>query len=624
MSDFAGKQFGRYFLTDRIAVGGMAEIYRAKTFGVNGFEKQLAIKRILPSFSADNDFTRMLIDEAKLTVLLSHANVVQVYDLGKVGEDYFISMEFINGTSLRELMHRLEETKEQIPHEIAVYTTSEVCKGLDYAHRKTDNDGKNLGIVHRDISPHNILLSYEGEVKIVDFGIAKAALNVSQTIAGILKGKVSYMSPEQALGNPVDHRTDIFSCGLLLYEMMAGEKLFMGDSQFEILKKIRTTRITTLALPDAVPGPLKGILAKALAYNPKDRYQSAGDFQIELTKYLYSSYFDFSPRLLAALLARTFKRELDEKRRFARAEVLDEKTRSAILSTAPQESIVAREPTGDTISEVISIGTSQGRRGPITGSETKLQRMRRTTAIVAGIFGLVALGTITGMNFGPIKRWALEALAGLPAATEYGTVQVLSEPLGAEILVDGRPTGRTTPALLDKVEIGVPHVITLKKGSFKEAEHRLTLTSKDPVPVVSRLEALETPPEATSPQTVPELPPATAPPAPSPITVAATPQPAPAPEPPPTTPPAPAVEAKTEPKTVVEGFGEIALVSDPPQASIFINGKPIPLKTPTLIKRVSRSKTYQIRLEKDGYQPWETTVSLADEPSKKFKATLKK
>jgi len=198
MNDFEPKQFGKYFLLKKLAVGGMAEIYVAKTYGVDGFEKLLCIKRILPHCSADMDFVTMLVDEAKLSVLLSHANIVQVYDLGKVGEDYYISMELINGVNLRDTLYKCREEKIILPTEIACYIASEICKGLDYAHRKTDHNNKPLEIVHRDISPQNILISYEGEVKIVDFGIAKAAMNISHTMAGILKGKIAYMSPEQA------------------------------------------------------------------------------------------------------------------------------------------------------------------------------------------------------------------------------------------------------------------------------------------------------------------------------------------------------------------------------------------------------------------------------------------
>ncbi|MBI4124969.1 MAG: serine/threonine protein kinase, partial [Deltaproteobacteria bacterium] len=176
MTEFEPKQFGKYFLLEKLAVGGMAEIYKAKTYGAEGFEKLLAIKRILPHAAEDKDFISMLIDEAKLSVVLSHANIVQVFDLGKAENDYFISMEFIHGVNLRDILYRLREKEKKLPMELAAYCASEICKGLDYAHRKTDSNNQPLGIVHRDISPQNILISYEGEVKIVDFGIAKAAM----------------------------------------------------------------------------------------------------------------------------------------------------------------------------------------------------------------------------------------------------------------------------------------------------------------------------------------------------------------------------------------------------------------------------------------------------------------
>ncbi|MBU0506011.1 serine/threonine protein kinase, partial [bacterium] len=262
MAKFEPKPFGKYFLTDRIAVGGMAEIYKAKTFGVDGFEKVLAIKKILSHCSADIEFITMLTDEAKLVVNLSHANIVQVYDLGRVGDDYFISMEFIDGINLRDLVEKSRELHEPIPIDIAIYIISEVCRGLDYAHSKKGTDGEPLEIIHRDISPQNILVSYDGGVKIVDFGIAKAARNLSQTHAGILKGKVNYMAPEQAFGKPMDKRTDVFSLGNVFYELITCKRLFYGESQMEILKKIRNQKITETTFEDDVPNTIKPLLAR--------------------------------------------------------------------------------------------------------------------------------------------------------------------------------------------------------------------------------------------------------------------------------------------------------------------------------------------------------------------------
>ena len=349
MGDFEPKQFGKYLLLKKLAVGGMAEIYRAKTYGVDGFEKELVIKRILPHCSADKDFIDMLIQEAKLTVLLSHANIVQVYDFSKVGDDYYIAMELIHGVNLRDIVYRCKEKGTPVSPAIAVYVASEICKGLDYAHRKTDQNNNPLDIVHRDISPQNILISYEGEVKIGDFGIAKAQMNISHTLAGILKGKIAYMSPEQAMGKKVDSRSDIFSCGILLYEMLTGQKLFTGESQFEVLKKIRTTRVAEADLPESIPDQLKPIVVKALAYEVDDRYQTAGDMQIDLTKYLYTNHVDFSPRKLSSFVKELFAEELRAEQEFRAREVASEGLSSTmnIEEGAKQVAIVHREVTGE-------------------------------------------------------------------------------------------------------------------------------------------------------------------------------------------------------------------------------------------------------------------------------------
>jgi serine/threonine protein kinase len=320
----------------------MAEIYKAKTFGVDGFEKTLAIKKILGHCSADKEFITMLTDEAKLVVNLSHTNIVQVYDLGRVAADYFISMEFIDGVNLREFMIRGHELKEVPGIEAYLYIMSEVCKGLDYAHSKNDSQGQPLGIVHRDISPQNILVSFEGEVKIVDFGIAKAAMNMSQTNVGTLKGKVTYMSPEQALGRPIDHRTDIYSCGIILYELMTGKRLFKGENQLEVLEKIRTTQITEATLPESIPEDVRPILARALAFSSKNRYASAADMQIDLTRLLYSRFRDFSPRKLSEIMQRWFVSEMDKRRQREREQRSSEAA-VQVEKPASQVNLVHRE-----------------------------------------------------------------------------------------------------------------------------------------------------------------------------------------------------------------------------------------------------------------------------------------
>ncbi|MDO8461229.1 MAG: serine/threonine-protein kinase [Deltaproteobacteria bacterium] len=563
MASFEPKPFGRYVLLEKLAVGGMAEIYKAKTYGVDGFEKLLAIKRILPHCAADKEFINMLVDEAKLTVLLSHANIVQVYDLGKVGDDYFISMEYINGTNMRELMLRSIKSEEKMSEDTAVYIISEVCKGLDYAHRKADNEGNPLSIVHRDISPQNILISYEGEVKIVDFGIAKAAHNVSHTMAGILKGKIAYMSPEQALGKPIDNRTDIFSTGVVLYELLTGEKLYQGDTQFEVLRKIRSTRVGLSALPDSIPGPLKGIMIKALAYQAKDRYQTAGDFQLDLTKYLYSSYTDFSPRHLSKLVQKYFATELKEKRKEP-ALTIDEKTRSVIIKEAAKEEIVVkREESGADI-EI-------SRETPVAQTSPSLSK-KKSKALPIGLTLLVLIAAGVGLMLlkgkggskvepekittkqPPIETKTPDMEAGL------GTIQITTDPAGAHIFLDNSATGQVTPATLKSLKVGDSYKIRVSKEKYRDMEKEITLVSEQPL----------------------------------------------------------LVEGKLQPLSV----GILEIVSNPAGAKIFMDGQNLGRETPARVDNLELNKPYQLKLTKDQFGEWNSAVEIKGFDPVKLEASL--
>lgn len=480
MTRFEPKQFGKYYLLEKLAVGGMAEIYKAKTFGVDGFEKQLALKRILPHCSADKDFITMLIDEAKLSVLLSHANIVQVYDLGKVGDDYFISMEFIHGPNLRDIIYRCREKKVVLPPELAVYIISEACKGLDYAHRKADQSNKPLNIVHRDVSPQNILISYEGEVKIADFGIAKAAMNISHTMAGILKGKIAYMSPEQALGKTIDHRTDIFSAGIVLHETLTQEKLYTGESQFEVLKKIRTTRIDSESLPETLPNQLKNVLAKALAYYPKDRYQSAGEMQTDLTKFLYQTYIDFTPQKLAAFVKEIFSDELKRQQTSAAKEgaVSAQTTSMNVAQEALQENIVHRDDTGVTMKAPgeESITDTSAEALAVKSEVTRIRRKRRNRRVlgVAVLFAMLAGG---GFSY---WKWLHPKLFGKPESTT-GTISINSDPAGANIFLDGIDIKLSTPAIIEDLILNKFYSLRLKKEGFADLRESIISRTAEPM-----------------------------------------------------------------------------------------------------------------------------------------------
>lgn len=303
--------FGKYLLLERVNVGGMAEVFIAKAFGVEGFERILAIKKILPTMAEDVEFITMFIDEARISVQLNHANIVHIHELGRHDDAYFIAMEYVAGRDLRTLLEWYRRRKEVMPTAQAVLIASKLCEGLDYAHRKRDARGLELGIIHRDVSPQNILVSYEGEVKIIDFGIAKAANRSQTTQAGILKGKFGYMSPEQVRGLPIDRRSDVFAVGVMLYEMLTGEKLFVGESDFSTLEKVRDADVPPLTRYNPnIPRGLENVVMKALAREPGDRYQWASDLQEDLMRFLLSGEAIYSAKHLSAFMKEAFSEDL--------------------------------------------------------------------------------------------------------------------------------------------------------------------------------------------------------------------------------------------------------------------------------------------------------------------------
>ncbi len=305
--------FGKYYLLDRIAAGGMAEVFRAKAFGVEGFERIVAVKRILPSIAADTDFITMFIDEAKLAVQLNHANIAQIFDLGKVGESYFIALEYVHGKDVRALFDRLVQLEERAPVELSCYVAMKICEGLDYAHHRRDPSGRPLELVHRDVSPQNMLISFEGDVKLIDFGIAKAAGKEGRTRAGILKGKFGYLSPEQVLGSEVDRRSDIFGVGIVLHELLTGERLFVGDSEFSTIEKVRSAEITPPHLVNGdVSEGLSRIVMKALSRNPNKRYQTALGLQDDLQRFLREQEEPFTRRELSAFMRDLFPEHAED------------------------------------------------------------------------------------------------------------------------------------------------------------------------------------------------------------------------------------------------------------------------------------------------------------------------
>ncbi len=308
--------FGQYKLTKRLASGGMAEVYLAAVHGVAGFTKPVVIKRLHPRLSEDQDFVQMLIDEARITSQLTHTNICQVLDLGSVDTSYFIAMEYLAGDDLSTLQEFCRRKKKRLPAEAIVYILAEVLAGLDFAHRKEGPDGQPLGIIHRDISPQNIIVTYEGEVKIIDFGIAKARLRLVHTQAGVIKGKFRYMSPEQAMGGMIDHRTDVFAAGVVLYELLRGAPHSVELSNTEVLERIRKAEFEPLkrCRPD-IPPELDSIVKKALKRKKEHRFSGANEFRAVLLKFLQQRDMAFGRSELARIMRQVF----DEDRRRERS-----------------------------------------------------------------------------------------------------------------------------------------------------------------------------------------------------------------------------------------------------------------------------------------------------------------
>ncbi|MFP3940045.1 MAG: protein kinase domain-containing protein [Thermoanaerobaculia bacterium] len=304
----AGGDFGQYQLLERIGVGGMAEVWKARMTGVEGFRKTVAIKRILPHLTDSSDFVDMFVDEAKLAAQLNHANIIHIYDLGKIGRDYYIAMEYVEGENLRGILNRSREDARPVPLGLALHVGARLASALDYAHRKRDFDDREMGLVHRDVSPQNVLVGYEGTIKLCDFGIVKAVSKSSHTRMGALKGKLQYMSPEQAWGRTVDGRSDVFSLGALIFEMLTGRRLFAGESEMEVLEAVRECRVVPPSeVEPAVPEAVDAVVLGALEADPDQRFQSAGELERRLDEILATMRPSPGQAELASYMDRLFR-----------------------------------------------------------------------------------------------------------------------------------------------------------------------------------------------------------------------------------------------------------------------------------------------------------------------------
>jgi serine/threonine protein kinase len=342
------EQFGRYSLLGHLATGGMAEVWLARQVGMEGFEKIVVIKRARPELT-DRDTTRLFLDEARLVATLEHPNIAQVYEIGAVGGSYFFVMEYVDGADLRRLIEASLAKHQWVPLADALYIITHVCAALHYAHEKRDLDGNPLHIIHRDVSPSNVLLSHDGAIKVCDFGIAKAhSREAENTERGVLKGKFSYMSPEQCQGKSIDRRSDVFSIGILLYELTTLSKLFRGASDYALLQKIVETMIPApSSRVTGYPPELEHIVMKALAKSPHDRYPTAQALQLELEGFAREHKLATSSVNIASLMGTLFEKRSDawvRLRAQGTPQILDPTTGSIRSGTGPAFLAVGSAP----------------------------------------------------------------------------------------------------------------------------------------------------------------------------------------------------------------------------------------------------------------------------------------
>ncbi len=426
-------RFGKYAVVGPLARGGMAELLLAlqEADGINGVAKIVALKRVLPSAAEQPAFVQMFLDEARLASRLDHPNIVRMYDVGSADGRYFLSMEYLPAEDFYRLMVVNEATGKPIEPSYAAALISAACEGLHFAHELTNENGAPLNLVHRDISPSNILLTYYGQVKIVDFGIAKAASNSFHTQAGIMKGKAAYFAPEQISHGPLDRRVDVYSMGIVLWELLAGRSLFQRETHAATMGAAAVGEVPDIAdLRPDIDDKLRKVVLTALERNPEDRYQTAGEFHEALEGYLDQLGFRPTARELGSWLETIFgERRATLKRSLARGinlsisldelRDLDEALARQISSqTAPPQQTTSRHP-----------------------FRPKWQGILVATATVA-----LAATTLLALRPRP--------QAAAPMAFEAGILNVTSTPSGALIFLDGEPTGKVTPAELSGLTPG--------------------------------------------------------------------------------------------------------------------------------------------------------------------------
>ncbi|MCC6808079.1 MAG: serine/threonine protein kinase [Deltaproteobacteria bacterium] len=472
MSDSV-ERFGKYRLEQRLAVGGMAEIFLAKLDGPVGFQKELVIKRILPNFATDPDFVSMFLDEAKLVAQLAHPNLVQVFELGSVGNALFLAMEYVDGLDLYTLLRRMRQRSVPMPPDVSVSILLATLRGLHYAHEKTDQMTETpLGLVHRDVSPSNILVSRAGYVKVTDFGIAKAETRATKTRTGVLKGKFAYMAPEHAQGKAIDRRADLFAVGLIAFELFSGRQAYADPDEHGLFQHAVSGLVPTLTeVMTSFSSDVSAVIEKALAYDPDDRFPTCAAFAAELAR--ASSAFG-PPADEAALSA--LVQELDQ---------VDMPLLSGTDVVTLATSVLGPKQEAK---------SSQFETTEKEKAQPKRPGRKRIAAALAGsvvVAGIITIGKIQGDRAGLVSKPSTpseetrpaseptSAAESIPApppaqsppparAMKHGFLTINAKPW-ANVFIDGRDMKMTTPVHDLRLFVG-NHRVRLESPGAKRSE----------------------------------------------------------------------------------------------------------------------------------------------------------
>lgn len=484
--------FGKYILLDKLATGGMAEIFVAMARGLGGFEKILVIKRILPHHSSNKEFLSMFFDEARILVQLNNSNIVQVYDFGEVNGHYYLALEYVEGKNLREILARVQELGEKIPLEHSLFLTSEIAKGLDYAHRKKDEKTHSpLSIVHRDVSPQNILVSYEGEAKLIDFGIAQAVHVKEDTESGVLKGKFGYMSPEQARGDRVDYHSDIFSCGIVLYELLTCQRLFSGETDLEILEKIKKCHVPMPSLYNSdIPEEVENIVFCALHSDREKRFDKALDLQKALVHYLSKINPGYTSYDLGSYVKKIFAHDvLEQKKRMKDIISLiqeiggDDLIRIQKPPHSVETYLEGEKKSLNTVQDAVVnefgkkleildtyVGKKPVQEEILSYDIEELREKSKKTIPSLGLKSLtymMVLAVTVGFLFS--SMWYLFTLSPQRhVASVKFSITLTSDPTGAHIFINEKDISHVTPYEIQNLKIQDKIIVTLKKEDYKE------------------------------------------------------------------------------------------------------------------------------------------------------------